>query len=235
MHIDKELIESKIAILRGRGSENNRLILETSALEGPLIKYDLFKALRNRGKEILYSTVSRRTDGLVDRGYLEAVGTRPIVVGKRQDESSTYGLTAKGFIASLTIESVSDDILRVIHKSPHLELPFPRKAVLKIIEEMFTDKELKSIGQALLTGYLRAIPKDLELLKPEQYVAYLLPAFTEAPDVQEKFQEKDWTRLFQIPEVFDFINDLLGTTEKSLEESLSVVREIRKQLNDGRT
>lgn len=129
---------------------------------------------------------------------------------------------------------VADDILRVFRKSPHLELPFPRKVVLKLIEEMFTDKELKSIEQALLTGYLRAIPKDLELLKPEQYAAYLLPAFTETPDVQEKFQEKDWVRLFQIPEVSDFIDDLLGTAEKNLEESLSVVREIRKQLNDGR-
>jgi len=233
LHIEKELVESKIAILRGRGSANNETVLETLALEGPLIKYDLFKELKNSGKKIIYPTISRRVDDLVDRGYLEIVGTRTIVVGKRKDESSTYGLTWKGFIASLTIETVAQDILRVLEKNSHLKFPFPRKAPLRIIGEIFTKEELKLIGQALLTGYLRAIPKDLEYIKPEQYLMYLLPALTEAPspEIQKKFEEKDLSRLLQIPEVSEFISKLLNDTEKMLEESLLSIKEIKKGLS----
>jgi len=232
--IDKELVESKIAILCGRGSGNNRAILEALALQGALIKYDIFKALKNKGKETLYSTVSRRVDDLTHRDYLREVGKRTIRVGKRQDESSTFGLTERGFIASLTIESVAENILGIFRKNPHLELPFPRKEVLKIVEETFTGEELKAIGQSLLVGYLKAIPKDLELLKPDQFIAYLFPAFTEAPSVQKILQEKDWFRLLQLPEVFDFVGDLLSTAEKGLEKSLSVIRELRKQLDESR-
>lgn len=231
MHIDKELVESKIAILRGKGSKNNNLILETLALEGPLIKYDVMKTTKNSGRNILYPTVSRRIDDLVDRGYLEIVGTRTIVVGKRKDESSTYGITWKGFIACLTSESVVQNILRVLEKNPHLDLPFPRDVLLGIIGEIFTDRELELIGKALLTGYLRAIPKDLEFLKPEQFFAYILPALTEAPKIEMEFQEKDLTKILQIPEVFAFVSKLLGDTEKMLEESLLGIREIRKWLD----
>jgi len=231
LYIEKELVESKIAVLRGRGSVNNGAVLETLALEGPLIKYDLFKELKNSGKKIIYPTISRRVDDLVDRGYLEIAGTRTIVVGKRKDESSTYGLTWKGFIASLTIETVAQDILKVLEKNSHLKFPFSRKAPLRIIREIFTKGELKLIGQALLTGYLRAIPKDLEYIKPEQYLAYLLPALTEAPKIQEKFKEKDLYGLLEIPEVFNFISKLLDDTEKKLEESLLGIKEIKKELN----
>ena len=231
MRIDKELVESKIAILRGKGSKNNKLILETLALEGPLIKYDVLKAIKNSGRKMLYPTISRRIDDLVDRGYLETVGTRTIVVGKRKDESSTYGITWKGFMAGLTSESVIQDILRVLEKNPHLDFPFPRDVPLKVIREIFTDRELGLIGKALLTGYLKAIPKDLEFLKPEQLFAYILPALTEAPKVEMEFQEKDFTRLLQIPEVFAFVSKLLDDTEKMLEESLIGIREIRKWLD----
>jgi len=231
LHIEKELVESKIAVLRGRGSANNGAVLGTIALEGPLIKYDLFKELKNSRRGIIYPTISRRVDDLVDRGYLETVGTRTIVVGKRKDESSTYGLTWKGFIASLTIETVAQDILRVLEKNSHLKFPFPRKVPLRIIGEIFTKGELRLIGQALLTGYLRAIPKDLEYIKPEQYLMYLFPAFTEAPKIQEKFEEKDLSRLLQIPEVSEFISKLLNDTEKMLEEPLLGIKEIKKGLS----
>jgi len=234
LHIEKELVESKISILRGKGSENNRLLLKTLALEGSLIKYDLFKALNETGKESNYPTISRRVDDLLDRGYLEKVGKRTIVVGKRKDKSSTYGLTWKGFIASLTIEPVAQNILRVLEKNPQLKLPFPRIATLKIIRELFMDRELELIGQALLTGYLKAIPKDLESLKPEQYLAYLLPALTEAPQIREKFKEKDLSGLLQIPEVFEFVSKSINDAEKMLEESLSGIRELKKYLNAGK-
>lgn len=228
LHIEKGLVESKIAIFRGKGSENNMLILEALALKGSLIKYDLFKALKESRKEIYYPTISRRVDNLLSRGYLEPVGKRIITVGKRKEKSSKYGLSWKGLIASFTIKSVPRNVIRVLKKNPHLKLPFPRKVTLRIIREIFTDRELEIIGQALVTGYLKAIPKDLESLKPEQYVAYLLPAMTEVPQIQEEFKEKDLSRLLQIPEVLDFVSKLLNNTEKMLEEMLLNIREFKK-------
>ena len=235
MHIERELIESKIRILRDKGSENNKHILETLSTKGPLIKYDLFKELKgsetkNSEKIVGYPTVSRRVDALVNRGYLQAVGTRIIIVGKRKGESSKYGITWKGFIAGLTIESVAEDVLNVLEKNHHLELPFPREEPIKVTRAIFSNKELQSIIQALLTGYLRAIPKDLESLKPEQVLMYLFPAITEAPQPKESFEKKDLSKLLQIPEVFSFISSSLDKTEKLLEESLKAIRGLKKGL-----
>lgn len=231
LHIEKELVESKVGILRGRGSKNNELILKTLALEGPLIKYDLFKALKESGKNTLYPTISRRIDDLVDRGYLSGVGTKTIVVGKRKDKSSTYGLTWQGLIGSLTVEEVAEDVIKVLENNPHLKLPFPREVTLRIVKEIFTKEELKIISKAFLTGYLKAIPKDLESLRPEQLFMYLFPAITEAPKIQEKFEEKDFSRLLEIQEVFIFFTGLLEEAEKMHEEALSSIREVKKLLN----
>ena len=92
LHIERELIESKIRILRDKGSENNKHVLEILSAKGPLIKYDLFKELKGlepkSSKDVQYSTVSRRVDALVNKGYLQAVGTRITIVGKRKGESS---------------------------------------------------------------------------------------------------------------------------------------------------
>jgi hypothetical protein len=235
LHIERELIESKIAILRDKGSENNRRVLETLSINGPLIKYDLFKALKSvrndkSEKEIRYSTVSRRVDDLVDKGYLQTAGTRTIIVGKRKDESSKYGVTWKGFIAGLTIESVAEDVLKILEKNPHLKLPFPREAPIRATKAIFSNKELKAITRSLLTGYLRAIPKDLESLKPEQVPMYLFPAITEAPEIKENFEDKDVSRLLLIPEVFNFITGSLDTAEKMLRESLGAVRDLKDTL-----
>lgn len=231
LHVEKELVESKIAILRGKGSENNRFLLMTMALEGSLIKYDLFKTLKGTRKEAHYPTVSRRVDDLVKRGYLRVVGRRGVLIGRRKDKSAKYGITWKGFVASLTIESVAQNILKVAENNPQLKLPFPREVTLRIVREIFTDRELELIAQALVTGYLKAIPKDLESLNHEQLLSYLLPALTQVPPIQEKFKEKDLSRILQIPEVSEFINKSLNDTEKMLEESLLGIRELRKYLS----
>lgn len=235
MHIDRGLIESKIRILRDKGSKNNARIMEIISSTGPVIKYDLFKELKNHDqkafdKQTRYSTVSRRVDDLVNRGYLQAVGTRTIVVGKRQEESPKYGITWKGFIAALTIESAAEEIPKILEKNPQLEFPFPREAPIEMMKAIFTNRELKTIAKGLVTGYLRVIPKDLELLKPEQMLMFLFPAFTETPETRERFEKKDLSRLLQTPGVLNFITSSLDTTEKTLENSLVAVRELKSRL-----
>ncbi len=228
MHIEKELVESKIAILRGRGSENNRLLLEIVALEGALIKYDLFKKAKAKQKTMQYPTVSRRIDDLLTKGYLQIVGERKITVGKREDKSPTYGLTWSGFIASLTLKSVAQNVMYILERNPQLQMPFPRELTFRVVRELFSEKELNLLAQSLLIGYLKAIPKDLEFLRPEQYPLYLLPAITEAPEIRGKIEQKDLSGLFQIPEVYEYFNKSLTNFEKALEDSLLGIRKIRQ-------
>lgn len=235
MHIDRELIESKIRMLRDKGAENNARILEIISSTGPLIKYDLFKELKSHDHKALdkqpqYSTVSRRVDDLVNRGYLQPAGARTIIVGKRQEESSKYGITWKGFIATLTIESAANEIPKILERNPQLEFPFPRETSIEMIKAIFTNKELKAITKGLVTGYLRVIPKDLELLKPEQLIMFLFPAFTETPKTRERFERKDISRLLQIPGVLNFITSSLDAAEKTLEDSIVAVRDLKSKL-----
>jgi hypothetical protein len=235
MHIDRELIESKIRIFRDKGSGNNARILEIISSTGPLIKYDLFKELKSQDHKALekqprYSTVSRRVDDLVNRGYLQPAGTRTITVGKRQEESLKYGITWKGFIATLTLESAANEIPNILERNPQLEFPFPRETPIEMIKAIFTNKELKAIAKGLATGYLRVIPKDLELLKTEQLIMFLFPALTETPKTRENFEKKDMSKLLQIPGVLNFITSSLDATEKTLENSLVAIRDLKSKL-----
>jgi hypothetical protein len=83
MHIGiEELTLIRIPALRGRHESNNRFVLETLALQGPLIKYDIYKALKQRGIKH-YPTISRRVDDLKKKGSVGASGKRIIKVGRR--------------------------------------------------------------------------------------------------------------------------------------------------------
>jgi hypothetical protein len=229
VHIDEELVESKISLLRGRGSENNKRILETLALQGPLIKYDIFKAL-NTTKH--YPTISRRVDDLLNRGYINGVGQRTIVVGKRESESTTYGLTWRGLIASLIFESTTENILSVFEKNPHLQLPFPHEITFKIINEIFKKGELQLLIQTFFTGFLRVLPKDLESIEEEYYIMYLIPGFTEIQEEMEDIQldwgEKDFSKLLDIPGLRELIWTKINEYEKRLSETLEAIREFKK-------
>lgn len=78
-----ELIPVKIPALAGRARVKNLLILETIAAEGPLLKYDVYKRLKER--EITeYSTITRRIDFLKKKGYLGEAGKRITERGKQK-------------------------------------------------------------------------------------------------------------------------------------------------------
>jgi len=233
MHIEPELIKTKIGALRGRDEGNNRLVLETLALTGPLIKYDIFKALKPRGVRH-YPTLSRRVDNLKERGYIAVTGKRPIKVGKKSDESPTYGLTWRGFIASLVIESVIENPIDVVEKNPLLKFDLlhkiPKKTVVDVLRELFTSREIGIIARAVLVGFLRALPRDIESIKQENYIAYLVPGLAEVPEIREKFEEKDLTKLLQIPGLLELASGLVEAYEGQLSEALSAIRVIKEEL-----
>jgi hypothetical protein len=234
MHIEsEEVIKAKISAFRGRDERNNKLVLETLALHGPLIKYDIFKTLKSKGVKH-YSTLSRRVDDLKERGYIAVAGKRLIKVGKRSEKSPTYALTWRGFIASLAIESVTENIPDILEKNPLLKfsLPYevPKEMVINVLKELFTPREIGIIARALLVGFLTALPRNIESIKQENYLAYLVPGLAEVPEIREKFEKKDLTKLLQIPGLLDLVLDLVKTYEEQLSEMLSGIRVIKREL-----
>ena len=230
MHTEfEELVRDKIHAFRGRDEKNNRLVLEALALQGPLIKYDIFKVLKSR-KVKHYPTISRRVDNLRKRGYLDVAGKKAVTIGKKREESSTYALTWRGFIASLTIEGVAKEACRILRIDPLLEIPFPKEMTINVLNELLTPVEIEILVHALLEGFLRALPRDIESTEQEKYLAYIVPALVETPKIQERFEKKDFSRLFKIPGFLEFAVDLVDSFEKQLMASLTGIQTIRKEL-----
>jgi hypothetical protein len=226
----EEFVRIRIPAFRGRDERNNRLVLETIALQGPLIKYDIFKALKSRNVKH-YPTISRRVDDLKKKGYIDAAGKRVITVGKRIEESPTYGLTWRGLVASLATDEVAREISAVLKNNPLLKMPFPKEKVTNVLNELFTPRETKVLVHALLEGFLRAIPRDIESIEQGKYIAYLVPAMVEIPAIRERFEEKDLTKLYQIPGFLEFVMDLINASERQLADVLAGVQMIKKGLS----
>ena len=167
----RELVRARIPSLGGRAAENNKLILEKIALEGPLLKYDVCRSLNLSLSD--YGTISRRIDALTKAGYLEEAGRRATRRGK-QTEQSLYGLTWRGFIASLSIQDVRENVLQVLRRNPLLDFP-EKETVLLILEELINQQELEIIARTVLEAFLRTIP-NLELVEnePMSFFAWLL-------------------------------------------------------------
>jgi len=92
------------------------------ALNGSYIKYDIHKMVKDK-IDVAWSTISRRVDDLVARGYLCVTGTRKIQVGKRIDDSPTYGITWNGLIAFIESTKFPYNIVTILQQNPQLELP----------------------------------------------------------------------------------------------------------------
>lgn len=165
----ERLVESKIPVFSGIASDNNRLVLKSIALRGPMLKYSIFKSAEI-GR---YSTTSRRIDNLADKGYLAEAGKRVTARGKKTEESM-YGLTWKGFIASITINEVRANVLQVMKINPLLFFP-EKELILPLIEEIMTPQELETITISLLEALLKTIP-DLELVDDEQLFFMVISA-----------------------------------------------------------
>jgi hypothetical protein len=163
-------IESKISAFSGIASNNNRLIIKSIALNGPMLKYSITKSARIDR----YSTASRRIDDLVERGYIAEAGKRATKRGRKAEEPM-YGLTWKGFIASMTIDEVRVDMLRVLDINPLLAFP-EKELILPLIEEIMTPQELETVSISLLEAMLATIP-DLELVEDNQLFFVAMSAF----------------------------------------------------------
>jgi hypothetical protein len=171
MRIIRDIEEQRIRLFHEKGAENNRRILKYIALNGAMLKYDIAK----KAGAVGYSTVSRRINDLIARGYLAEAGRRPTLRG-RQKEESMYGLTWKGFIASATFGEVRSNIPKVLRMNPLLTLP-EKELVLELLDELVTRQEIQVIMNSLVEKLLETIP-DLELMENQQLPMIMLSALT---------------------------------------------------------
>jgi len=234
LHINfDELCELKIPALRGRAKTNNLLILETIAMCGPLLKYDVWKKLKERGIAE-YSTITRRIDVLRKKGYLAEAGRRLTERGKQKAESM-YGLTWKGFIASSVSEKVRKNILEVIEKGPLLVLP-EKEFVLLVINEVFEVRELERIVYFLIYGCLRVIP-NLEDIREEELVVWILHGATEIPPDLLRInattkKTKDLTKLLDNPRILQYVKERIIPMIAEWEKNFFVLFHFLRLINE---
>jgi len=234
LHINfNELCELKIPALRGRAKTNNLLILETIAVGGPLLKYDVWKKLNERDVAE-YSTVTRRVDALKKKGYLAEAGTRLTERGKQKAESM-YGLTWKGLIASFVSKKVRKSILQVIEKDPLLVIP-EKEFVLLVIKEVFEVRELERIVYLLIYGCLRVIP-NLEDIREEELAVWILHGTAEIPPDLLRInatteKTKDLTRLLDNPRILQYIKERIIPMIAEWEKNFFVLFQFFKLINE---
>ena len=223
-----ELVNVKIPALSGRGAENNRLILKNTALNGPMLKYGIHKNIQI-GR---YSTVSRRVDNLTERFYLGEAGKRATERGK-QTEESMFGLTWRGFIASITIKEVRENILQVLRSNSLLAFP-EKETVLLILEELVTQQELETIARSVLEAFLRTIP-NLELVDNASLLAWLL-AIREKPELPDSFKlskiPKDAWELLDRPTILKVVKEKIIPLVKQKTREITVMYQIFSVLNE---
>lgn len=213
-----------IGALIGKDAKNNRLVIETLALNKPLIKWDVYKLIKQENK-ISWSTVSRRIDDLKDRGYLIETGTRKINFGKGIQDSPTYGLTWKGLLASIHINKIKQNILQVYNVNQHLKIPIQFWIGL---EETYTDEAINEMASIVADAIQRS-PVELESIKSvQEIIIHLIPYLD--------YDKLASFGISELPEkVFNVIltrarkNLILGY-EKTLVDNLKMVRLAKKQL-----
>lgn len=208
-------MEVHIDAFKGRDSENNKAILETLAINPSLIKWDIYKLARER-TEITQPTVSRRVDDLRERGYIIETAKRRTRVGNREEDSSCYGLTRRGFIASLMSDQIRDNILAVIEKNPQLKLG----GVLSAAREIFTDEEIETMAQGLVDA-IKLTPVELESTDEADLIWYIFPALRK---VNFLIPEKDWSKLRDSKLFRDYVLGL----EPKIQETLEGIRRLRQ-------
>ncbi|MGD0645516.1 MAG: hypothetical protein ABSA75_11485 [Candidatus Bathyarchaeia archaeon] len=222
-----QLLAAKVPILSGRGSSNSFAIVEQIALNGPLLKYDIFK---NLGKA-RYSTISRRVDDLMEREYLGIARKRLTQRGKHVEESM-YGLRWKGFIASLSSEKVRENIVDVLRNNPLLILP-EKEPILLVIEEITTKEELENISQAIFEAYLDVVP-NIELIIEDQLWVYFLAIrnFSHFPQFKLSRMPENMLELMDRPPILKIIKEKVAPFIQQQADQFAFLSMVFKRLNE---
>jgi hypothetical protein len=233
MYFDN-VARSAIPIFQGKGATNNRTILRCIALNQPMLKYGIAKMLKI-GR---YSTISRRVDDLVDREYIAEAGQRITRRGK-QSKETVYGLTWRGFIASLTINEVRANIVQVLRNHPLLSIP-EKDAVLLLLEEFTTRHELGVIAKALLEPLLEITP-NLEMIRnePMSLLGWIIsinkpPRLPPSGFKLSKIPKDPWTvlQLIDKPAILSAVKNSIIPLVKQKTKEIAAINRVMIVLNE---
>jgi len=177
----------------------------------------------------IYSTVSRRVDDLYERGYITKAGTQKTTRG-RQSAETKYGLSWKGFIASLAIPTVRTSILQTLTENSQLQIP-EREFVLAVISEIYSHEDLEVISTSFFIGFLLCTAPPLDDLLDEDLKGWLLSAFRAAP--RSELKTKNTMNLFTLldnPKILHYVKEnyipLIDDYEKQVFETYQLLKHI---------
>ena len=228
-----ELAMARIPVFGRRGAQNNKRILRSIALNGSSLKYDVCKNLELPLSR--YGTISRRMDALKEGGYLGEAGSRATKRGKQEDQS-LYGLTWRGFIASITMNEVRENILQVLRVNPLLDFP-EKESVLPILGDLITNLELETITRSVLEAFLKTIP-NLELVEnePMSILAWLL-SIKEEIKLPKSFKlsriPKDAWELLDRPAILEVVKEKIVPLIKQKAMEIGVMYQIFSALDEA--
>lgn len=228
-----ELAMARIPVFGRRGAQNNKRILRSIALNGSSLKYDVCKNLELPLSR--YGTISRRMDALKEGGYLGEAGSRATKRGKQEDQS-LYGLTWRGFIASITMNEVRENILQVLRVNPLLDFP-EKESVLPILGDLITNLELETLTRSVLEAFLKTIP-NLELVEnePMSILAWLL-SIKEEIKLPKSFKlsriPKDAWELLDRPAILEVVKEKIVPLIKQKAMEIGVMYQIFSALDEA--
>lgn len=228
-----ELAMARIPVFGRRGAQNNKRILRSIALNGSSLKYDVCKNLELPLSR--YGTISRRMDALKEGGYLGEAGSRATKRGKQEDQS-LYGLTWRGFIASITMNEVRENILQVLRVNPLLDFP-EKESVLPILGDLITNLELETLTRSVLEAFLKTIP-NLELVEnePMSILAWLL-SIKEEIKLPKGFKlsriPKDAWELLDRPAILEVVKEKIVPLIKQKAMEIGVMYQIFSALDEA--
>lgn len=206
-----------IRALEGRDRKSNRLILEALAFNNSLIKWEIHKAV----KKFSWTTISRRVDDLKKRGYIMETGKRRIVVAKRDEDTSEYGLTWKGFVACLYIRTVRENIIEAIKNNLHIE---PLNKVWSIVKEVWIENDIKYVVEVLLNVF-KSMPIELESANEIQFFMYFMAAMV---NIDQHIAYEIIKKLYKLKESPTFLKYIYETIEEREKELKKALKQFRK-------
>ena len=225
----EEIVALKVPALRGRDAKTNLMILERLALEGAQTVWNINKRLGRTREQ--YPTIFRAVTRLKRRMYLSKIGT--VKMEKRKGRIPTYGLTWRGFFASLASDKVCTNILDVLDKIDYITLPFPRDIIAPLAKALWDDEQIGKVARSVFQGYVTAIPRDVESIEIPTLVEYFFPAvFQASPILFGAMKQKDPSVLLKYPKLVKWLEEITASQIEKFEKTLERMREARRLLSD---
>jgi hypothetical protein len=222
----EDMVAWKIPALGRRDAETNLAILELLALDGPKTVWGTNKDLgRNR---LQYPTIFRAVARLRKGRYLKR--TRYVKMEKRKERTPEFGITWRGFLASMTSDKVCKNIPDALRSNPQLDLPVPREVFFDLVGSLWNREQIEEISWIIFEKVIETLPYDVETTKDKLLLGYLFPALILALPELEKYPPKKPEEVFKHPKVLEFFEKQIDHEIEKFQGTLQALQEGKQWL-----